>query len=203
LDIGSAASRAIIARGQHIFFTRAIPIGGEHFNKAAAAALSLGIEEAKLLRIKMCHAQTSKEQQKDKTAVSTLPEAGAESVDPPVNPAEMAQKSQIVETACMEPLRRLVEELDLCRRYYESTFPSQPVDRLIFVDGEARQRNLCQHIARELGLAAQLGDPMVRMGRISEVGIESGIDRRQPQPGWAVAIGLSMGPVKVEAAAKS
>jgi hypothetical protein len=35
---------------------------------------------------------------------------------------------------------------------------------------------------------------MVRMGRISEIGIESGIDRRQPQPNWAVAIGLSMGP---------
>jgi hypothetical protein len=35
---------------------------------------------------------------------------------------------------------------------------------------------------------------MVRMGRISQIGIESGIDRRQPQPTWAVAIGLSMGP---------
>ena len=45
-----------------------------------------------------------------------------------------------------------------------------------------------------MGLAAQVGDPLVRMGRISEIGIESGIDRRQPQPGWAVAIGLSMGP---------
>jgi hypothetical protein len=34
----------------------------------------------------------------------------------------------------------------------------------------------------------------VRMGRTSDVGVESGIDRRQPQPSWAVAIGLSMGP---------
>jgi hypothetical protein len=32
------------------------------------------------------------------------------------------------------------------------------------------------------------------MGRTSDVGVESGIDRRQPQPTWAVAIGLSMGP---------
>jgi len=31
--------------------------------------------------------------------------------------------------------------------------------------------------------------------RISEIGIETGIDRRQPQPGWATAIGLSLGPV--------
>jgi len=73
------------------------------------------------------------------------------------------------------------------------------VDRLIFVGGEARHRALCQHIARELGLAAQLGDPLVRMGRNSDIGIESGIDRRQPQPGWSVAIGLSLGPVGVPA----
>ena len=45
-----------------------------------------------------------------------------------------------------------------------------------------------------MGLAAQVGDPLVRMGRISDVGIESGIDRRQPQPNWSVAIGLSIGP---------
>jgi type IV pilus assembly protein PilM len=203
LDIGSSASRAIIARGQHIFFTRAIPVGGEHFNKAAAAALNIGLEEAKLLRIKLCHALAQKEEQKDKTAVNATEQANDESAEPqepPISQAEMAQKGQLVEQACVDPLRKLVEELDLCRRYYESTFPSQPVDRLIFVGGEARQRALCQHIARELGLSAQLGDPLVRMGRISQVGIESGIDRRQPQPGWAVAIGLSMGPIKVEAA---
>jgi hypothetical protein len=34
------------------------------------------------------------------------------------------------------------------------------------------------------------------MGRISDVSIESGIDRRQPQPGWSTVIGLSLGPSK-------
>jgi hypothetical protein len=34
------------------------------------------------------------------------------------------------------------------------------------------------------------------MGRISDISIDSGIDRRQPQPNWAVAIGLSLGPNK-------
>ena len=100
-----------------------------------------------------------------------------------------------VTAACEEPLRKLVHELDLCRRYHESTFPNKPVARLVFVGGEARQRVLCQSIAQQLGIAAQVGDPMVRMGRVSEVGIESGIDRRSPQPSWAVAIGLSMGPI--------
>ena len=40
----------------------------------------------------------------------------------------------------------------------------------------------------------QVGDPLVRMGRTTEVGIDSGLDRRQAQPGWAAAIGLSLGP---------
>jgi hypothetical protein len=77
------------------------------------------------------------------------------------------------------------------------------VTRLIFVGGEARQKVLCQQIARQMSLAAQVGDPMVRVGKNCEIPIESGIDRKQPQPGWAVAIGLSMGAATVAAAASS
>ena len=103
-----------------------------------------------------------------------------------------------VDEACRQPLAKLVEELGLCRRYYEATFPQQPVERLIFVGGEAHQRGLCQQIARELGVAAQVGDPMVRLGKFTEPGIEAVIDRRLPQPAWGIALGLSMGPVAVE-----
>jgi len=110
-------------------------------------------------------------------------------------PADPAEQIVLVEEALHEPLGRLIDELGLCRRYYEATFQNKPVEKLIFVGGEAKQRRLCQHVAREMQLAAQVGDPLVRMGRISEIGIESGIDRRQPQPGWATAIGLSLGPV--------
>jgi type IV pilus assembly protein PilM len=240
LDIGATASRAFIARAGQIFFARVIPIGGEHFNKAAAHALRISLDQAKLLRIQLCATDPAYDTRREKAVVSepgpaaevtasTVEEAfpllaaglgatrheTAVAVAPPVaatTPAaavdelaaavsledELAQKSRIVEQACREPLSRLIEELDLCRRYYESTFPSKPLDRIIFIGGEARQRGLCQHIAREMGLAAQVGDPLVRMGRISEVGIESGIDRRQPQPGWAVAIGCSLGPTRAE-----
>jgi len=110
-------------------------------------------------------------------------------------PADPAEQIVLVEEALHEPLGRLIDELGLCRRYYEATFQNKPVEKLVFVGGEAKQRRLCQHVAREMQLAAQVGDPLVRMGRISEIGIESGIDRRQPQPGWATAIGLSLGPV--------
>jgi hypothetical protein len=62
---------------------------------------------------------------------------------------------------------------------------------------------LCQYLAGEMGLPAQVGDPLVRMGRTTAVGIESGMDRRQAQPGWAVAIGLSLGPVGAAAVSAS
>ena len=142
-------------------------------------------------------------------AVSARPQSpSAESPEPdalgeprtgsPVSPADRDG----VEQACREPLNRLVEELALCRRYYEATFPNQPVERLVFVGGEARQRALCQRVAREIGVAAQIGDPLARMVRQSEVGIESGIDRRSPQPAWAIAVGLSVGPAGPQQQAK-
>jgi cell division ATPase FtsA len=245
----------VIARGGQIFFARTIPIGGDHFCKAVAHALRISADEAKLLRLQLCHsapAAGSIDDRREKVAVSaTKPaavkpevEEDAEAAQVPESSSsetvensfallgaglqaasrqqqqqahaaaqpgsaaaataaasahssvedELSQQARAVEQACRDPLNRLIEELDLCRRYYEATFPNRPVDRLVFVGGEARQRTLCQHIARELGVTAQVGDPLVRMGRVSDIGIESGIDRRQPQPGWAVAIGLSLGP---------
>jgi type IV pilus assembly protein PilM len=122
-------------------------------------------------------------------------------MEPPAAPAgngldpTVAKQVKQVEEACKDSLNRLVEELELCRRYYETTFTDKPVQRLIFIGGEARQKTLCQHIARTMGLAAQVGDPMPRMRRDNngDDGIEC-LDKRQQHPAWSVAIGLSMGP---------
>lgn len=220
LDIGLTSSRAIIARGDQILFARIIPFGGEQFNTAVAHAMRINIDAAKLLRIQLCSTQPAPEPtdkrdaQPNETSVEqAMPLLGAAleaSRKPEASPAhaqasiaapvedELTRQARLVEEACRAPLGKLIEELDLCRRYYESTFPNKPVDRLVFVGGEARQRSLCQHIAREMGLAAQLGDPLVRMNRVSDVGVESGIDRRHPQPGWTVAVGLSLGPVQAQ-----
>jgi type IV pilus assembly protein PilM len=188
VDIGCTATRAVIARAGQILFARIIPIGGDHFNRAAAAALKINFEDARILRVQLAQGPLANDEPRDKQNIAEAPAS-----------PQTDGKAEIVEQACAEPLTRLIEELDRCRRYYEATFPNKPVDRLIFVGGEARQRMLCQQIARQMSLAAQLGDPLVRMSRTSEIGIESGIDRRQPQPGWAVAVGLSMGPVAVPA----
>lgn len=219
LDIGLTASRVIVARGESVLFARVIPIGGEHFNTAVAHALRINLDAAKLLRLQVATAplptpekapapeatQTSSVEQvmpllgaNMSRAQTPAEPAHAQDTDPAAR--ELALHAAQVEQACLGPLRKLIDELDLCRRYYESTFPSKPIDRIVFIGGEARQRGLCQHIARELGIAAQLGDPLVRMNRISDVGVESGIDRRFPQPAWTVAVGLSLGPLHGEKA---
>jgi hypothetical protein len=57
VDIGAAATRAVVARGTQILFARVIPIGGDHFNRAVATAMKLAPDDAKVLRIKLAHVQ--------------------------------------------------------------------------------------------------------------------------------------------------
>lgn len=221
VDIGSASTRATIAVGEQILFARSIPIGGEHFTRAVAEALGIGFDDARILRLQMADRvdpparppapvadeptpppspAASEENsfallgaaiaRRERRAPDPL---GAEVAPPTANADERAGRvMQAVEAVT----RRLVDELNLCRRYQESTFPNRPLQRLVFVGGEARQRTLCQVIARELRVAAQIGDPMVRLGPRCELGPESGLDVTRPQPGWALALGLSMGPRK-------
>ena len=180
VDIGASGTRAVISRGRQILFARAISTGGNDLIAAVAEGLKMKPEETRAVRIKTCH--------------TTKPEGSNERAALPLETAGAATLQKQIEDASQTPLDKIVGELDLCRRYYETTFPGKPVDRLVFIGGESRHRWLCQYIARKLGLAAQLGDPLCRMAKWCELGIESGIDRRQPQPAWAVAIGLSMGP---------
>jgi type IV pilus assembly protein PilM len=230
VDIGCVATRAVIARGTDIVFARTIPVGGDHFSRAAANGLKIKLDDAKLLRVRIAQlapaaaAEERREpvvrgirddasiensfallaaglptERRGEAHVAGNPAAPAAAValaeKPAVAEDELTRQAKQVEQACREPLNRLVEELELCRRYYESTFPKTPIDRLIFVGGEARQKSLCQSIARTMSLAAQVGDPMVRLNKTSgDLAVDCGIDRRQPQPGWACAIGLSMGP---------
>lgn len=105
-----------------------------------------------------------------------------------------ATQADRVESAIYHTTEELIHELDLCRQDHESAFPGFPIKQLVFVGGEARQSNLCQRIARQLGLPCQTGDSLCRMAGDGKIGIESAIDRRHSQSAWATAIGLSIGP---------
>lgn len=198
IDIGAAGTRAFVARSGQLLFARAIPVGGDHITRSVATTMGIKVDESKLLRLNVCGVLAQAAAAQTENPRSSVPggaAAGNESLSAPRLSGEVLQQAQQVEQASREILTKLVRELDLCRRYYEATFPNKPVDRLIFVGGEAKHRTLCQFVAQELGLPAQVGDPMARMGKNSIISPDSGIDRRQPQPNWSVAIGLSLGPI--------
>ena len=59
--------------------------------------------------------------------------------------------------------------------------------------GESRVTAVCQHVARSLKLQAQLADPLARVARSGSEPV-SGVDFKEPQPGWSVALGLALSP---------
>jgi len=209
VDIGSSGTRATIWRAGHMLFARGIPIGGDQLTAAAATALSIGFEDARTLRIKLAAnlpppavktAVGEARRASDKAAENAQHATAQEAPSSCVTTTALARQACEVEQACRQVVSALAAQLELCRRDHQTTFPAAPVDRLVFVGGEARQRQVCREIANQLGLSAQLGDPMCRMGDVKESAIETGIDRRAPQPAWAVAIGLSMGAYRSAAA---
>jgi Tfp pilus assembly PilM family ATPase len=64
---------------------------------------------------------------------------------------------------------------------------------VLFVGGEALSRGVCQKIAKQLRTAAQSADPVAW---VAKTGAEPsvGVDLKQPQPGWAAAMGLALSP---------
>jgi len=80
-----------------------------------------------------------------------------------------------------------------CLRYYESIFVNRAIDRIILIGGQAHNSRLCRCIAERLNLPAQVGDPMAGIRRVEGRQWPVQMDGRQPQPAWAVAVGLSIG----------
>jgi type IV pilus assembly protein PilM len=129
------------------------------------------------------------------SAVATMPEArlnapppGTSTIEPPT---ASPMKGQRIDLA--EPLDTLTDEIQLCLRYHQNVFPGRRPNRVVFVGGEARHTALCQHIARVLKTAAHVADPLSRLSRTGREPV-AGVDINQPQPGWAVALGLCLGP---------
>lgn len=204
VDIGSSASRAVVSQGEQILFARSIPVGASQFDAAIAAELKMPVEHARARRRELANKPVEAPVGQFATVGASTDFGGAGPVatvdacedrrhDLSETPAPESPSDIDLEQICSGLVTKLISELNLCRRYHEATFPNWPIQRLIFVGGEGSNRGLCQRIAREMALPAQIGDPLVRIGRGREVFFDCDLDGKQPQPGWAVAIGLSAG----------
>ncbi|MCK4628637.1 MAG: pilus assembly protein PilM [Sedimentisphaerales bacterium] len=90
-------------------------------------------------------------------------------------------------------LTELATEIRSCIRYHDILFETDPITRIIFVGGQAKDKQLCQRLAQELRLPAQLGDPLARIEAGSRIGRHSDLDAEQINSDWAVAFGLCLG----------
>jgi type IV pilus assembly protein PilM len=186
IDIGTSATRLVVVHRGKILRAGAIAIGGDHFAQAVAGATLASFEDAKLQRLKLSHAQMHREAHADKRQLHVATPQG--------HMPNVEGQREMINAACSAVRQDLVRQL---RRFHADlleAFPINPIERLIFVGGEGQNRDLCRSIAQSMGLSAQIGDPLLRLSRIANVAVESGIDRREPQPAWTVAIGLSLGP---------
>lgn len=102
-----------------------------------------------------------------------------------------------------QTLTRLVLELTSCRRHFGSMYRNTQIERLIFLSGQAVNRDICATIAKQLEMPAQMGDCLAaveipnswNLGKDNEHDEEHSnttIDRRNCRVNWAIAFGLSL-----------
>jgi type IV pilus assembly protein PilM len=160
IDLGSASTQVVVMHGQELAFARNLPLGGNTLDSALAGALDVPVDQANRLHRKLLDLKPDQEAEEDLFRL----------LDGKIS--EMAT------------------EIIKCLHYHESVFTNSPIDRVIFVGGQARNARLCECIAKRLNLPAQLGDPLA--GIMPGGSTAERLDRSQPQPAWAVPFGLSL-----------
>lgn len=221
LDMGAGTTNLMIAHGRNLVFTKNLPIGGRDLDAAAAKQLKVELGEARLERLKLTEvvqvappppaAAVATEpkpvesgfallaaglRKSEARATATLEDRRQGQPAPGLS-ADLTQHSrrefQGPRINLGETVEMLTDEIAGCLRYHEAVFPERRVNRAIFMGGESRHLGLAQHIARTLRLPAQVADPMAGVARTGKEATP-GVDFRQPQPGWAMVLGLCMSP---------
>lgn len=200
LDVGGGGTKIMIAHGPSMVFARTAEVGGRQFDEMIVRQTKWDLKEAHAARLTLEDLCPSRSRAAAAPAPgSPLPgmallaagmrSGGAE----PATATEPAVAPSAPQPDLSELLEMLTDEIQLSLRYHESLFPGRKAERVIFLGGESKSRALCQIIARSLKLPAQLADPLARVARTGSEPC-AGIDLKQVQPGWAVALGLALSP---------
>lgn len=204
IDIGAGTTKVAISHGTNLAFARIIQAGGMQMDETLAAQLKCEPDEARRRRLatgatlpaepKAAPVPVAAAPAGGGTATAEQPERRGANALPGFGPDILSQPASSVAPEngdLTESLEILTDEISMCLRYHAGQFPGRKVERAVFIGGEARHRGLCQQIARRLRLPAQMADPMARVARTgNEPAL--GVDLKQPQPGWAVALGLCL-----------
>lgn len=203
LDIGYGTTDVTISHGKDLAFARIIGVGGGHIDATLATQFECDRKEARRRRLDPQPLAIAKPMAQRATGkgVATDIDTLLERRHSPEQAPGFSGMLHTMETTPLcpeggdvrEPLEMLTDEIRMCLRFHASQHPDKRIDRVIFVGGESRHRGLCQEIAKALKLPAQIADPLARIARTGKEPA-LGIDLAQPQPGWAVPLGLCLGP---------
>ena len=194
IDIGAATTKVIVAHGARMVFAKTIHTAGDQLIRSFAE--SRGIDAAQARRQRRDSAATTEPQpemaavadeRSANVAAPQRPRAGLAVIDGPEDEPDHDAPAQ---ATAGDAFDCLIDELQLCIRYHHSVFPDRTIEKLVFLGGEARQVETCQKLAQALRIGAQLGDPLSRMAPSDKTKAPTGVNLREPQPGWAVPIGL-------------
>ncbi len=181
IDLGATTTKLVIAHGDKMVFAKSIHVATNTMRESAQMARQLAAT----------HAGGS-------LASNVQAEAMQDHADMAMLNAETSAASEFSHREQgghqSEPdndaIECIVDELQMCLRYHKSLFPEQAVKKLVFLGGSAKHMQTCQHIAREVRVAAQLGDPLASLSRLTASKPATGVDLSQSQPGWTVPFGL-------------
>jgi len=222
LDIGIGSTKAVIAHGKELVFAKTIQIAGAVFDQTVARQLRCTAAQARVERMRMAGTMasakpmgkegvgvdnSSRARSTQAAASATMASrapgesAGAETLldrrsdepagaDPTLADGDAAPPGADLQ----EPIELLTDEIGMCLRYHDSTFPDRRVERVVFVGGESHQMSLLRQIAQSLRVQARVADPLAHIGRNNKASVR-GVDFGEPRPEWAVPVGLSFCPM--------
>ncbi len=183
IDLGWSTTRIVIAHGSELIFARSIDMGGRQLDEVVQQRLNCDWQGANRHRLELAELAPR--------AAASPTTTGMPHLDAQVRGASAT--ATVPEIDLSEPLEMLTDEISMCVRYHASVFPEHQISSAVFVGGEARQRVLCEHIARTLRLPGHAADPMARVARTGKETI-SGVDLKTQQPGWASVLGACLSP---------
>lgn len=204
VDIGAAATKLVIIRDQEILLARNINVSGDELTRRHAREHKVDFSEARLARMREAAnplaarpfpSSAEKEQsQQIKAALESDPggvglATEQESENSPRERGLVDRPTELSELD--ETLDTLVDGIRMTVRYHDSVRPDVPVKRVVLLGGEANQRLVAEAIAHAFGVPTFIGDPMARVMRTPGL-TPVGVDVKQPQPGWAVPLGLCL-----------
>ncbi len=216
INLGWNGTVVSVSHGTKMVFARHIHIGGHHFDQQMAQTLKCELHEAATQRYTLEQPLTRESATSMNDASPDDPEGAAMQAngetDKPghvaiaidrrtdVAAAELLAVPESAEAASIiqrfeftELIDTLVDEISMGLRYHRGLYPNLPISRVFLVGGESRQAWLTRTITDHLKMDTFVGDPLRRFAGAGSP-YTPGLSLDDPNPGWAVACGLSFAP---------